>query len=173
LFSSCALVLPPRNSGSQEIVATINFRKSLPGGPHKVSVLATTLWPVIKRALLGRGGGGVAGGENMDKSSTCMYMSVGHHVYGPLLWPMLKVSRVRIENRAVLGTRALVQGQGRCQAHNPNPKNSPLQSPYLASRALRNFMDMVMPCAIGNSFFRKSLPVMVVPCAILCRIINS
>jgi hypothetical protein len=39
LFSSCALVLPPPESGSQEIVATINFRESLQG-PHKVSVLA-------------------------------------------------------------------------------------------------------------------------------------
>ncbi len=136
MFSSCALVLPPRNPGSQEIVATINFRKSLPG-PHKVSVLAK-LWLVIKRALLRGGGvgGWGLGGENMDKSSTCIYMSVGPHVYGPLLWPMLKCLGVKIENRAVLGTRALCKARQICQATGPeSQRTAPLQGPYLASRA--------------------------------------
>ncbi len=38
---------------------------------------------------------------------------------------------------------------------------------------IRTLMDMVVPCAVGNSFFRNLMVIMVVRCAILCRIINS
>jgi len=65
------------------------LRKCEPG-PLIVFLFSSTVGGGIKGGVGGGGGGGVAGGENMDKSSTCMYMSVGHHVYGPLLWPMLK-----------------------------------------------------------------------------------
>jgi hypothetical protein len=40
-----------------------------------------------------------------------------------------EVSRVRIENRAVLVTRGPVQGKADAKPQDPNPKNSPLQGP--------------------------------------------
>ncbi len=108
----------PRNPVHKKLWPPSTLGKVLPG-PHKVSVLAT-LWPVIKQALLA--GVGFAGGENIDKLSY-MYMSVDVMCMDPPSMAHAEVSRVRIENK------------GPVQGKDPNPKNSPLQGPYRASRA--------------------------------------